>query len=98
MSEETRSVEEIKRGWNPPPQDTGVSLLVGTTAIGGDAGGDGTGEESEYASWSKQELKDELESRDLPVGGNKDELIARLEAHDAESADGEGEGDGDPDA
>lgn len=96
MSEETRSVEEIKRAWNKPAENSGVSTLVGTSAIGGDAGnGD---EESEYASWSKSELQDEAEARDLSKSGSKAELIARLEENDAEQPDGEGEGDGDPDA
>lgn len=96
MSEETRSVEEIKRGWNQPPENSGISTLVGTSAIGGDAGD--TQEESEYASWSKQELQDEAEARDLSKSGSKAELIARLEGNDAEQPDGEGEGDGNPDA
>lgn len=82
MSEETRTVEEIKRGWNPPPQNSGVSLLVGEAVADGGAGTEPADDEG-YGTWSKQELKDELESRDLPVGGNKDELIARLQEHDA---------------
>jgi hypothetical protein len=92
MSEETRSVEEIKRGWNPPPKDTGTSLLVGT------AGSDTPPEvveESEYDSWSKQELQDEAEARDLSKSGSKAELIARLQENDAEQ---EGDPDADPDA
>ncbi len=36
-----------------------------------------------YGSMTKEELADELESRDLPKTGNKDELIARLEEADA---------------
>ena len=36
-----------------------------------------------YESWTKDELQAELEKRDLPKSGNKDELIARLEEDDA---------------
>jgi hypothetical protein len=36
-----------------------------------------------YAEWTKDELQAELEKRDLPKSGNKDELIARLEEDDA---------------
>jgi hypothetical protein len=46
-----------------------------------------------YASQSVDELKDKLRSRDLPVSGTKDELVARLEADDEETAAvGEDEG------
>jgi hypothetical protein len=42
-------------------------------------------EEAEgYDAWSLDELKDELRERDLAVGGKKAELVARLEADDAE--------------
>lgn len=45
---------------------------------GSDAGGD-----TPYAKMTKPELQDELEHRQLPRGGNKDDLIARLEEDDA---------------
>jgi len=35
--------------------------------------------ETAWEDWTVDELKDELASRDLPVSGNKAELIARLE-------------------
>lgn len=41
--------------------------------------GDGTAPDpTEYDDMTVQQLKDELERRDLPVSGNKSELIARL--------------------
>lgn len=35
-----------------------------------------------YDEWSKTDLKTECEARGLPVGGTKDDLIARLADHD----------------
>lgn len=40
-----------------------------------------------YSEWTVTELQDECVSRDLPKSGNKKELVARLEAHDEETAD-----------
>ena len=40
-------------------------------------------EESKYAEMTVDELEAELEKRDLPKSGKKDELIARLEDDDA---------------
>ncbi len=39
-------------------------------------------EETKYAEMTVEELKGELEKRDLPKSGNKDELITRLEDDD----------------
>jgi SAP domain-containing protein len=36
----------------------------------------------DYDGMTNDELQDELRERELPVSGNKDELIARLEADD----------------
>jgi len=36
-----------------------------------------------YQELTVEQLKDELRDRDLPVSGNKDELVARLEEDDA---------------
>jgi ribosomal protein L22 len=41
--------------------------------------------EEGWASLKVDELKDQLEARGLPKSGKKDELIARLEEHDAEA-------------
>lgn len=40
-----------------------------------------------YAEWTNAELKAELESRELPHSGNKDELIARLTEDDESTED-----------
>jgi hypothetical protein len=37
-----------------------------------------------YSEWSKAELVEECEARGLPKSGNKDVLVERLEANDAE--------------
>ena len=44
-------------------------------------------EDLTYADLSKDDLKELLEQRELPVSGNKAELIARLEEDDAANAD-----------
>lgn len=105
--EETRSVEEIKASWNPPPKESGFETIVGEVVPEGDTRATaaiGTGLQSQqaaadaeegYASMSKKELQEELESRDLPKSGRVDELIARLEEHDAASADDDDEDDDD---
>lgn len=38
---------------------------------------------NDYSSLTVDELQDQLRDRDLPVSGNKDELIARLQEADA---------------
>lgn len=40
-------------------------------------------EDTGYSTKTKDELKDELGSRGLPVSGTKEELVARLEEDDA---------------
>lgn len=47
-----------------------------------------------YQDQTKDELQDELRGRDLPVSGNKDELIDRLESDDSSSERTEGGDDG----
>jgi hypothetical protein len=39
-----------------------------------------------YQANTVEELRDELRSRDLPISGHKDELVARLEEDDAATA------------
>lgn len=41
--------------------------------------------EQGYSSWTKDDLAEELEKRDLPKSGTKAELVARLEEADAET-------------
>lgn len=44
-------------------------------------------EDVPYSEWENDELREELKRRNLKQSGKKDELIARLEANDAESDD-----------
>lgn len=46
-------------------------------------------EDIPYSEWTVDELEIELQNRSLKKSGNKDELIARLEEHDATLADGD---------
>lgn len=52
-----------------------------------DGDDDGDDDGIEYKDATNAQLKAELESRGLETTGKKDELIARLEANDAEQAD-----------
>jgi ribosomal protein L22 len=47
--------------------------------------------EAGWSSLKVDELKEQLEARDLPKSGKKDELVARLEEHDAAPAQAEAE-------
>jgi hypothetical protein len=52
-----------------------------------------------YEDKTRDELRDELKERDLPVSGSKEELIARLEEADEEDAEQDEDGsEGDADA
>jgi hypothetical protein len=51
----------------------------------GESGND-SGKPGEYSTWKNGDLKAALKERDLPVGGNHDELVARLIEWDAEKA------------
>lgn len=55
----------------------------------GETEDDGDGEDVPYTDWTKDELEIELQSRGLKKSGDKAELIARLEEHDATIADGD---------
>lgn len=51
----------------------------------------------DYNDWNLDQLRFELGNRDLPKGGNKKDLVARLEEDDESNADedeDEGEGNG----
>lgn len=45
--------------------------------------------EDAYSSWTNDELRDELESRDLATSGNKDDLVQRLVESDEARAESE---------
>lgn len=49
--------------------------------------GDTANETSNYEDYTKDELKEALSERDLPVSGSKSDLIARLEESDAERSE-----------
>lgn len=44
---------------------------------------DGSGAGDPYDTWTKDDLQGELADRELPISGNKSELIARLREDDA---------------
>lgn len=62
------------------PQGDASVFQKGAGASSSDDGDEG---EEGYNAQTKEELQDELRSRDLPVSGSKDELVARLEEDDA---------------
>jgi hypothetical protein len=69
--------------WDTPDGASAVVAL--NKARGGDSDDGYEDVEEGYATMTNDELKAELEARDLPVSGNKHELVERLEAHDAAS-------------
>lgn len=48
-------------------------------------GNGGEEPDESYSAMTKDELQEELAKRDLPVSGNKPELIERLEQDDGEA-------------
>lgn len=54
-------------------------------ARGGKSDDSDDADEEGYAAMTVDELKEELEERDLPVSGNKAELVARLDEDDVEN-------------
>lgn len=52
-----------------------------------DSDGDDSDDEDGYEAMTVEQLQDELRNRELPVSGNKDELVGRLEADDEDSED-----------
>lgn len=74
----TKDEKEWLRSWNRHDEIPGEEAPEPAAADDGTAGGD-----SDYQDLTAEELKDKLRSRDLPVSGNKDELVARLEEDDA---------------
>jgi hypothetical protein len=45
------------------------------------------GTEDNYETWTNEQLREELDSRDLQTSGKKKELVARLRADDADTGD-----------
>lgn len=79
---------EVVVGATPDEGDTRATVAGDPSANYHD---DGAGSEEtpapesdEYSEWTVAQLKKELRSRELPVSGNHDELVARLEEDDEE--------------
>jgi len=71
--------------------DRAVELLRQEQGGDDDEEDEGSGEPEDYdEGWNNDDRRAELSRRGLPVEGNKDELIARLLADDAEDEDTEG--------
>lgn len=49
--------------------------------------GDGAGEDGAYSDWTVEQMRAELHRRELPVSGNKPELLQRLRDNDSEGSD-----------
>jgi hypothetical protein len=71
----TTAEKDWLRSWNRQ------SEIPGEEAPASD-GDDADSDDADYSDLTLDELKDKLRDRDLPVSGNKDELIARLEEDD----------------
>lgn len=73
-----------------PAPTTEPSSKTDQTESGSAASTDGANADAdrraEYEDWTKPDLQDELERRDLPITGNKPELVDRLLDHDAADA------------
>lgn len=74
-------VDGVEREHNPPPDpqpDPKVDPETGKAVEDVRPEDD----DSEYNSWSNEELQSELTERGLSKSGNKSEMVARLEADD----------------
>ena len=78
---------DARQDVRPAPQTTGDADLPTTPQTPDEE----EEEEVDYSEASKDELVAEAKRRELPASGTKDEIIARLEAYDAEHADEEEE-------
>lgn len=80
----TKAEKEWLRSWNRHSEIPGEDAPEPT----GDPNPDPNagGEAKKYDDLTNDELKDLLSERDLPVSGNKADLVARLEEDDASKA------------
>lgn len=76
----TKDEKTWLRNWNRHGE------IPGEEAPESEDDGSGGGD-TDYEDQSVEELKDELRRRDLPISGNKTELIARLEEDDESEDD-----------
>lgn len=81
----------LPAGVRPANYTKGEPFVVGDDIVGpngtesGQASDDGDDPDDEnYAKWRKDDLIEECEERGLDTSGNKDALVARLEADDQE--------------
>lgn len=76
---------EWLKSWNVDVDN--MPELKEQTSKGSTESDDATGDDSvddDYDKWTNEELREELNKRELPQNGNKAELIARLREDDAE--------------
>lgn len=67
----------------PPLLTMGDADTIGDIDQSGYEQSEGGVQEAPYKDWTVAELKDELKERELPVSGNHQALVARLEEDDA---------------
>lgn len=77
---------DAKQDVIPAPQTTGDAVVP---TLPGNEADEEEEEEISYSEASVADLRAELKARELSTEGKKDELIARLEADDAESEEEE---------
>lgn len=85
----TKEEKEWLRSWNRHAEIPGEDA----PRAAADEGGEGDQDAAGYGDLTNDELKDKLRERGLPVSGNKDELVERLEADDANGDEEDSEED-----
>lgn len=70
-------------GTNPGERTVTAAQAADTGVPTADDAGDEP--DDDYENWTNEDLRDELENRDLSKSGNKQELVARLREDDAAS-------------
>lgn len=81
----------VSEGGLPEPPDEITEDMAGDQATTDDE--DEDAEDDGYSTWGNEDLREELRRRELTVNGKKRELIARLEADDAERESSDDEDD-----